>query len=101
MKERFISDLGSFVRSLAYSFEAKKGRLDMPPVSCCDMNGCIELFRTIDPEVCRIETYSGGLPDTAYERDGKQWRAISCRGQRFEQHSIPSVTSGIGRKIVV
>ena len=52
MKERFISDLGSFVRSLAYSFEAKKGRLDMPPVSCCDMNGCIELFRTIDPQFC-------------------------------------------------
>lgn len=101
MKERFIPGLGSFVHSLAYSFEAKEGRLDMPPVSCCDMDGCIRLFHTIDPEVHRIETYSGGLPDTVYERDGRQWRAISHGGQQFERHSMSSVTSDVGDKIPV
>jgi hypothetical protein len=54
------------------------------------MSGCINLFRAIDPDVRRIETYSGGLRDTFYERNGEdQWRALTHDGRRFEWNSFP------------
>jgi len=86
----FLTELDCRVRNLAYDFESRTGRLDMPPVCCCDMSGCINLFRAIDPDVRRIETYSGGLRDTFYERNGEdQWRALTHDGRRFEWNSFP------------
>jgi hypothetical protein len=40
------------------------------------MEGCINLFRAIDPGVRRIETYAGGQRDTFYWRDDRdRWCA--------------------------
>jgi hypothetical protein len=56
----------------------------MPPITCCDMVGCIKLFQAIDPKVRSIETYAGGQRDTFYERDGcDRWCAIDHLGQRW------------------
>ena len=56
----------------------------MPPVTCCDMEGCINLFRVIDPGVRRIETYAGGQRDTFYWRhDRDRWCSIDHCGRHF------------------
>ena len=56
----------------------------MPPVTCCDMEGCINLFRAIDPGVRRIETYAGGQCDTFYWRDDRdRWCSIDHCGRHF------------------
>jgi len=48
----------------------------MPPVTCCDMEGCINFFRAIDPGVRRIKTYASGQRDTFYWRDARdRWCA--------------------------
>jgi hypothetical protein len=89
-KERFSSALCCSVRSVAYDFESRKGRLDMLPGCCCDMGGCILLFRAIDPEARRLETYAGDLRDTVYERDNQdRWRARTRDGRCSEWNLIP------------
>ena len=56
----------------------------MPPVTCCDMEGCINLFRAIDLGVRRIETYAGGQRDTFYWRDDRdRWCSIDHGGRHF------------------
>jgi hypothetical protein len=73
------------VRSITYDFQTRTGRLDMPPITCCDMTGCINFFRAINPQVRRIETYAGGRRDTFYQRNEQnQWCAIDHHGRRFE-----------------
>ncbi|SEP45341.1 hypothetical protein SAMN02990966_06494 [Rhodospirillales bacterium URHD0017] len=57
------------VRGIAYDFERRIGRLYMAEDNCCDMSGCIEFFSGIDPDVRRIETFAGEVPDTVYIRD--------------------------------
>lgn len=59
-------------------------RLDLPLHNCTDMTGCIASAKGIMPDVARIETYSGGEPDTVYKllatHDGKgEWKAFSTR----------------------
>jgi hypothetical protein len=71
----FHRGLVCFVTGLAYDFAAKAGRLDMGPISCCDMDGCIALFRAIDPSVTTIATFADGARDTRYEKVEGRWRA--------------------------
>ena len=68
---------------LHYSFELRHGALYLAKGHCCDMRGCIDLFRRIDPAVRSIQTYSDGTEDTYYELDG-EWKAklwSECPGE--------------------
>lgn len=67
------------VVSLSYEFIDHTGRLDMPEGCCCDMNGCIRLFKRIDRAVRSIETYAGGQADTVYYLSGGLWMAAPRR----------------------
>ena len=57
--EAFHSDLQCCVRTVSYDFRTRCGRLDMEGGDCCDMTACIAFFRAIDPQVSKIETFSG------------------------------------------
>ena len=49
--------------------------------SCCDMSGAIKFATAILPKVTRIDTRSGGVPDTLYEKVNKtKWVAYERRG---------------------
>lgn len=63
------------VRELTYDFRTRVGRLHLPDLECCDMAGCLEIFTHIDPDVTRIETFSGRRPDTVYQRVDGTWTA--------------------------
>jgi hypothetical protein len=52
----------------------------MPGLSCTDMSGCINLFRSIDPDVRRIVTMSDDEDWTIYDKVREQWRATVARG---------------------
>jgi len=69
---RWVSELGCSIRSIAYNFHTRIGRVDMAMPDCY-INGCVSLVRRIDPKVWRIETYVGNRPDTFYTYDGYQW----------------------------
>jgi hypothetical protein len=65
------------VKTIEYQPALQLGVLRMPAGNCCDMSGCIELFRRLDLGVRRIETFSGDVRDTRYERDDNgTWRAM-------------------------
>jgi hypothetical protein len=40
------------------------------------MEGCVDLFERIDPEVKRIETFVGDVPDTIYTKTAGRWQAL-------------------------
>lgn len=63
------------VVSLDYDFRERTGRLCMARGNCCDMKGCLDLFRGIDPKVKVIATFSGEKRDTVYRKENKQWNA--------------------------
>ncbi|MBX5234109.1 hypothetical protein HJC02_17860 [Rhizobium sp. NLR4a] len=65
------------VKELSYDFPAKHGVLRMEEDNACDMNGCIALFRRIDPAVETIQTIAGEVDDTAYRLVGKGWVATA------------------------
>jgi hypothetical protein len=70
------------VRQLQYDFERKEGRLFMEAGHCCDCPACIDLFKSIDPEVSHIQTFSGRETDTRYVRDNEgNWAAFLPRGK--------------------
>lgn len=69
-------DLQCDVVSAAYDFGTKLGRLWMVEGDCCDMDGCIAFFKSIDPHVNRIETYSGNTADTVYMLRSSEWQAL-------------------------
>ena len=50
-------------------------RLEMPAGSVCDMRGAIKMAEALTPLVWRIDTYSGGKPDTIYVIRGAEWAA--------------------------
>lgn len=54
------------VEMLAYDFERRLGNVHFPFGHCCDMTGCIEFFKRIDPNVAAIVTFSGPYEDTRY-----------------------------------
>ena len=68
MQGRPRPDLVTRVLSLSYDFCTREGTLFMPEYCCTDMTGAIRLFVAIDPEVERIFTRSGDVPDTYYVR---------------------------------
>lgn len=71
--------LACYVKSISYDYDAKRGRLNMEEGNCCDMSGCIDLFTRIDPDVNRIHTYAGKMPDTDYIHKHDKWTARSKR----------------------
>lgn len=64
------------VVSLVYDFRRRTGELYLPDANCCDMTGCVELFEAIDPKVVAIDTRSGDRADTAYRKEGAEWKAF-------------------------
>ena len=72
------------VISLAYAFPTHRGQIRFRSGDCCDMGGCLKLFKAIDPNVTAIYTFSGDEPDTGYfrERNGK-WKAYQLIRKYF------------------
>ncbi len=62
--------------SLSYDGDSLVGLLYLPARHCCDMRACVQLFKQIDPDVKRIETFSGCEPDTIYQKNGEEWLAF-------------------------
>ena len=79
------------VTGIEYSFKYHTGRLYMESHCCCDMQGCINFFRNIDPDVELIRTFAGIKEDTSYRRcsDGIRWQAI-LDGDKFAGCEIPA-----------
>ncbi|EIC23403.1 hypothetical protein [Thiorhodovibrio frisius] len=52
--------------------------LDLPDMNCCDMGGAIKIAQYLYPDVDKIDTFSGGQPDTKYrfDHDGSEWKAF-------------------------
>ena len=72
----YITQLQCNVSSVFYDFETRTGTLVMDSGACCDMSGCIEYFKAIDPKVTRINTVSGTEIDTSYVIHAGSWRAL-------------------------
>ncbi len=65
------------VVSLKYDFHNHCGQLHLQEGHCCDMSGCLSLFKGIDSEVVAVLTFSGDEPDTAYcKRPNGEWVAM-------------------------
>jgi hypothetical protein len=79
--EAFHSDLQCCVRTVSYDFRTRCGRLDMEGGDCCDMTACIAFFRAIDPQVSKIETFSGEEPDTSYIKRSWGWQSVGDDGR--------------------
>lgn len=69
------SELMCRVHSMTYDFTRKTGVLRMAEGNCCDMQGCIDLFTRVAPDVQKIETYAGDVPDTFYKKNKLGWVA--------------------------
>jgi hypothetical protein len=64
------------VHRVEYDCTRKRGRIFMAPSCCADMEGAIDLFATIDPEVQWIETFAGDVQDTTYHRTSRNsWQS--------------------------
>ena len=62
---------------MEYDFTRRRGLLFMANGDCCDMDGCISIFKAIDQDVTLIETWSGEMPDTYYARTSTDaWQAM-------------------------
>ena len=66
-----------FVDSLSYDFNSHTGKLYVANGGCCDMTGCIKLFKAIDPQVTTILPYSGGKEDVYYKKVDTKWKSYS------------------------
>lgn len=79
--------------NIGYGFKQKMGRAWFADGHCCDMNGCLEFFMTMDENVAAVFTFSGTVPDTAYvkKKDGR-WVAWAHGSWMWnEQHDCPQV----------
>jgi len=77
----FSDELVCEVNRVEYDFNTKIGALWMQDGQCCDMSGCLKLFKRIDPEVKRIQTYSGEALDTVYTRElSDKWESRLAGG---------------------
>ena len=68
-------ELVTDARRVAYDFDQQRGWLLQASGTCCDMTGCIALFKRIDPNVKIIETFSGRRADVRYVKQDGKWRA--------------------------
>ena len=78
-RKTFVDDLSCHVRRLTYDFIERRGVLELPPMNCANMGGCIRIFEQIDPQVEIIETIAGegGTGwDGTYVKDGGTWRSV-------------------------
>lgn len=64
------------VNRIEYDFDSRSGHLFLPEGNCTDMQGAIEFFLNIDPDVIHIHTWQGGKLDTQYVIYGGLWKAI-------------------------
>lgn len=78
-EQLYNSQLQCYVHEIHYSFENKIGALIMGNNSCCHMPGCIDYFKSIDPNIKEIQTYAGKTLDTVYIMNNNDWTA-----QRFK-----------------
>ena len=72
----FHDGLVSYVERLTYDFNKRSAVLELPPMSCASMTGCIRLFERIDPDVEEIKTisgYGGSRYDGTYRKMGGEW----------------------------
>jgi len=95
----FHPTLKCFVGRVDYNFAKRVGLLFMGPGSCTDMQGAINLFVALDPNVRLIGTYQeqtdGWALDTLYSRRrGGQWRATQPTVAEAAAASLPGVLSG-------
>jgi hypothetical protein len=78
IETNFSLELLCDVVSVYYDFGERTGKLVMGDQQCCTMDGCIAMFRRIDPDVRLINTYAGKIADTSYMRDMEgRWTAIT------------------------
>ncbi len=75
------------ILGLRYDFVQHRGELNLSPGECCDMQGCINMFLRIDPDVDAIDTFSGGNLDTSYYNDGRKWHAVPCASYATRRYS--------------
>ena len=73
-----INDLMCGFVSLSYDGDSLVGFLHLPAGHCCDMRAAVGLFCQIDPNVKRIETFSGVALDTVYQKSGEEWLVSPC-----------------------
>jgi hypothetical protein len=71
------------VSTLHYDFNSKIGTLEIPRDFRTDMDGSIEVFTAIDPDVSHIVVLAGGQVDVEYVRSGSTW---NVRNQRVVGH---------------
>jgi len=81
-EERYFDErLHCFARSITYDFNSHTGTLHIDKHGCCDMTGCISFFKSIDPLVTKILTYSSDNEDTSYRKADMQWLAFHPDGR--------------------
>jgi hypothetical protein len=68
-------DLVSALKRLEYTVKTRTGKLYLMELCTVNYAGCIRLFKDIDPDVIRIEVFSGEVLDGIYFRkDGGGWK---------------------------
>ena len=72
---KYRADLESHIDGLEHNFNSGVGRLYVPYGAGADMDACVRLFMLIDPNVKKINTFSGIERSTIYERNGDEWEA--------------------------
>ena len=61
--------LKCYLRSIYYDVKKHIGVAVFPKGNCCDMSGCIKMFKRIDKQCLHIITYAGKYIDTSYHLD--------------------------------
>ena len=61
------------IRALHYDLKEKFLVVYMGPNTCVDMGGMITYAKKLYPDVRRIQTYAGTVPDSGYNLIGDQW----------------------------
>ena len=88
----YHTGLQCYVAKIEYKPQARIGILYMS-FGCCDGDACVQLFRSIDPKVERIQTVVMDCgyyrPDTFYTRDKRgQWHSDQGRFVSDERLTI-------------
>ena len=68
-------------------------RLDMPGINVCDMRGAIKAAEALCSAVWRIDTYSGGKPDTMYVLRKGGWECVNRRSADVLFRTYPAMAT--------
>ena len=79
-KKYYDERLQCFAEVLDYDFKTRTGILYIGSHGCCDMTGCVKLFKAVDPRAETINTFSSESPDTIYKKQGAGWQAFDPSG---------------------